>query len=97
MSPKSVVSDRVKRSARHALHTFVSPRRANPPDDFASRSPGESQQKYSFRGDLSLEQKLHSRAQRGGLAGPRPGEYAKRAIAKGRRFALAVVQMLLRC
>jgi hypothetical protein len=95
MPSKSVVGDRVKRSARHALYSLVSPRRAYSPDNFSRRSAGEGQQQYSFGGDLALKQELHSRAQRGGLTGARPRKYAKRTVAKRRRLALAIVQMLL--
>jgi hypothetical protein len=95
MSAKSVVGNRVKRSTGNALDSLVSPRRTNPPDDFARRSSREGQQKNSFGRNFTFEKELDSRTQRGGLARPRSREHAKGAVAEGGRLTLAIIQMLL--
>jgi hypothetical protein len=68
MTSQRLMRHRMERSARDPLNTLVAPGRAHAPNDFARRSPGEGQKKYSLGRHTTLEKELNSCAQRGGLS-----------------------------
>jgi hypothetical protein len=84
----------MKRSARHALNSFVAPGCTNTPNYFARRSSGKGQEEYSLGRDSALEQEFDSGTQCGGFSRPGPGEDSKWTIPERGSFTLTIIELL---
>lgn len=94
MTSQRLMRHRMERSARDPLNTLVAPRRAHAPNDFARRSPGEGQKKYSLGRHTTLEKELNSCAQRGGLSRTGSRENSQGSVPERSRFTLTIVELL---
>ena len=80
VSPKCVVGNRVKGTARNAMNMSVGTNCVDPIENFAGRTPGEGEQQNTFGIDARVEQVLDSGGQGCGLAGARSRDHAQRLV-----------------